>query len=173
MKKTKLFNKKAIIVIPIVLALILGSAGTIGLLGGFNPAENNPQPSELSEEEIAKLIAEQFEELKSSIDDEAVLSIIDIHENLDDYIDTTQTLETQFFEFEDGYSIGIEYFFDGGDSLLFDIPADFSNIELPETVREFDWIKVTGKIGTTEEADNDHTHTAPIIYVTSIEKIDK
>ncbi|SCG83168.1 hypothetical protein DW1_1598 [Proteiniborus sp. DW1] len=172
MKKTRLFNKKAIIVVPIVLALILGSVGTIGLMA-FEQTGNNPQPIELSEEEIAKLIQEQFEELKKSIDDETVLKIIDIHENINDYLDTTHTLETQFFEFEDGYSVGIEYFFDSEESLLFDIPADFSNVDLPEDIHEYDWVKVSGKIGTTEEVDNDHTHTVPVIHITSIEKIDK
>ncbi len=172
MKETKLFNKKAIIVIPIVLALILGSVGTIGLIG-FNQADNNQQSIDLSQEEIAKLIQEQFEELKKSIKDETVLKIIDIHENIDNYIDTTHTLETQFFEFEDGYSVGIEYFFDSEESLLFDIPADFSNTGLPEDIHEYDWVKVSGKIETIEEADGDHTHTVPVIKVTSIEKIDK
>lgn len=158
MKKTSLFNKKAIVVVPIVLALILGSVGTIGLVGGFNKRNiNEPQAEYMS-----------IEELKKSIDDETVLKIIDIYENLDDYLDTTHTFEVQFYEFEDGYSVGIEYFFQGDDSLLFDIPADFSKIEIPENIQVTDWIKVTGKIGKTEEADNDHSHTFPIIYINSV-----
>ncbi|MFA5523996.1 MAG: hypothetical protein WDA24_06540, partial [Tissierellales bacterium] len=58
MKKAKLFNKKAIIVIPIVLALLLGSVGTIGLIGGFLQGENNQPPVELSKEEMDALIEE-------------------------------------------------------------------------------------------------------------------
>lgn len=172
MKKKRIFNKKAIIVIPIILVMLLGSVATIGLTG-FYQGDNSQQSTELTAEELAKLIQEQFEELKQSINDETVLKIIDIHENKDDYIDTMQTFEAQFFEFEDGYSIGIEYFFDSEDSLLFDIPADFSNVELPEDIDEYDWVKVSGKIGLTEEIDNDHTHTVPMINVTSIEKINK
>lgn len=160
MKKTNLFNKKAIVVIPIVLALILGSVGTLGLVGMVvnQTDEDTSQPQELS-----------IDELKKLIDDETVLKIIDIHENPDKYKDKMETLEAQFFQFEDGYSVGIEYFFEGGDSLLFDIPADFSNVDLPIDIKNFDQVKVTGKIGIVEEAHDEHSHPIPMIYVTSIE----
>lgn len=163
MKKAKLFNKKAIIVIPIVLALLLGSVGTLGLMGlGNQPDSNESQSEYLS-----------IDDLKKLINDETVLKIMDIHENLDNYIDETQTFEMQFFEFEDGYSVGIEYSFEGGEPLLFDVPANFDNVELPKGIQNSDWIKISGKIGKTDEADSDHTHTVPVIYVSSIEKIDK
>lgn len=164
MKKTKLFNKKAIVIIPIVLALILGSVGTMGLVGGFinQPDANESQPQYLN-----------IDDLKKMIDNETVLKVMDIHENLDKYIDKTQTFEMKFFEFEDGYSVGVEYSFEDGEPILFDIPADFSTIELPDTIQNNDWVKVTGKIGKIDEVDNDHTHTVPIFHISSIEKIDK
>lgn len=160
MKKTNLFNKKAIVVIPIVLALVLGSVGTLGLVGKVDNQtdEDISQPQQLS-----------IDELKKLIDDETVLKIIDIHENPEKYKDKMETIEAQFFQFEDGYSVGIEYFFEGGDSLLFDIPADFSNVELPKDIKNLDRVKVTGKIRIVEETHDEHSHPIPMIYVTSVE----
>ena len=181
MKKAKLFNKKAIIVIPIVLALLLGSVGTIGLIGGFLQGENNQPPVELSKEEMDALIEEQIKELKDSSDDETVHKIIDIHVKLDNYIDTSQTLDVQFFEFNDEYSdeldskyhVGIEYEFEDGYTELFGFPVDLSKVDLPADIKDYDWVKISGKIGSTEEVYHDHINIVPIIHISSIEKIEK
>ncbi|WP_352418434.1 hypothetical protein [Proteiniborus sp.] len=156
MKKTNLFNKKAIIIFPIILALLLTSFGTMSL---FDKRSNN-------EAQDSQQYIENIEEL---VDDETALKIIDIHKYPNTYKDKIETFDAQFFEFEDGHSVGIEYFFESGDSLLFDIPADFSNVDLPQGIESFDWIKVTGKIGIIEDLHDEHSHHLPIIYVTSID----
>lgn len=156
MKQAKLLNKKSIIIFPIILALILTSFGTLSL---FNKNNNN-EVQESQQDNIS---------IEDLVDNETALRIIDIHKSPEKYKDKIETLDVQFFEFEDGYSVGIEYFFEGGDSLLFDIPADFSSVELPEGIKNFDWIKITGKMGIVEEVHDEHSHPIPIIYVASVE----
>lgn len=159
MKKSIFLNKKTIIIFPIILALLLTSFGTISL---FDRGSNN----EVQDSQ------QYIENIEYYVDDETALRIIDIHKSPDKYKDKIETMDVQFFEFEDGYSVGIEYFFESGDSLLFDVPADFSNVELPEGIENFDWIKVTGKIGIIEEAHDEHSHPIPIIYISSIKPLE-
>ncbi|SDZ06248.1 hypothetical protein SAMN05660462_01706 [Proteiniborus ethanoligenes] len=158
MKKVNSINKKAIIIFPIILALVLTSLGPLALLDRSNKNEApESQPENVNIEDL--------------VYDETALKIIDIHKNPENYNEKLETLEVQFFEFEDGYSVGIEYFFEGGDSLLFDLPADFNNANLPDDIQNFDWIEVTGKIKLIKEAHDDHFHPIPIIYISEVKAL--
>lgn len=159
MKKIKNINRKAIIIFPIIIALVLTSLVPLALLSKNN---NNSQVQESQLENV---------NIEDLVYDQTALKIIDIHKNPENYDEKTISLEVQFFEFEDGYSVGIEYFFEGGDSLLFDLPADFGNVILPNDIQNFDWIEVDGKIRILEETHDDHFHPIPVIYVSEVKAL--
>lgn len=164
MKKIKQFNKKTIIIIPLVLVMVIPSI--LSIIAFFTNS-NNYDSKTSQYEEIT------IDDIKSLVDDDVALKIIDIHENPEKYNEKTEVFDNiQFFEFEDGYSIGIEYYFESGDSLLFDLPANLDNVILPQDINSYDKVEVTGKIGTFIEEHGDHTHSIPIIYISSIKKVD-
>lgn len=106
----------------------------------------------------------------SVIKDKKIEKIIDIHKNIDNYLGKEEKITGQFIEFNDGFSVGIMYSFEDGEEILFDIIADFSNIDLPK-LNVYDWIEVTGIIQNIEEYHEEHIHNAPMIVVSSLKKI--
>lgn len=159
MKTNKKINtKKAILIIPIVIALIITSFGMYSIF----PDTKNYNDNNSSGEQI---------NIENMVDDETALKIIDMHKNINKYDGKSETLKLQFFQFEDGYSVGIDYEFENGERLLFDIPADFTNTSIPEGLSDFDWVEVTGEIKATEEIHEGHMHNIPVILVKSINKV--
>ena len=157
MKTNKKINIKKVIIIPIVLALILTSFGLYSMF----PDDKDYSSNNNGEKQI---------DIESMVDDETVLKIIDMHKNINKYNGKSEALKLQFFQFEDGYSVGIDYEFENGEKLLFDIPADFTDISIPEGISDFDWVEVTGEIKSTEEIHDGHVHTIPVMKVKSINK---
>ena len=90
----KIHVKKALIVFPIVLVLV----GTI-LIGAFSPllmSEGNVDQSNATAEQL---------DLEDLIKDDKALNIIDIHENLDNYIDKDVELEGFFMKFDENTDV--------------------------------------------------------------------
>jgi len=112
----------------------------------------------------------QTDDIKTMIDDSDILIIVDIHENLNSYIDKEVEITGKLYEFTDGFSIGKEYILEN-QPFLFDIPIDSSSINKLTNINHNDSVIVSGKINKYPESHDGHIHYAPRIKISSIKKV--
>lgn len=160
----KIHVKKALIVFPIVLVLV----GTI-LIGAFSPllmSEGNVDQSNATAEQL---------DLEDLIKDDKALNIIDIHENLDNYIDKDVELEGFFMKFDENTDVfGVEVPLGEGNITPISLSYDLKDKEMIKDIKETDLVKASGTISSfdeihKEEGEEDHTHTQPRFNIENIE----
>lgn len=163
----KINIKKAIIIIPIVLAL----AGTT-LIGAFAPLFTGASNVDVEEEQT--LVGEDLEEV---IKDEKAMKIIDIHENLPEYIDKEVVLEGYFIDYDENNSVfGVEVPLGDGQITMASLAYEPGSKDLLKDITETDLIKASGTITSFDEVhedeeSGDHTHTLPMFNIKDIEVI--
>lgn len=164
----KIHVKKALIVFPIVAVL----AGTT-LFGAFSPLfmdEQNVVQSESNEDVIGK-------SLEAVASDEKAQKIIDIHENLENYIDKEVTLEGFFTNLGEGTSVfGVEVPLGDGEIMPISLSYKLSDADALKNIKDTDLTKVSGKITSFEELHEDdekgdHNHTTPMFNIDKIDVI--
>lgn len=161
--------KKALIVFPIVIVMVGGT-----LAGAFSTlflSDSVPKEKESVESK----------NLEDVIKDENALKIIDIHENLDKYIDKEVTLEGFFLDYDkDSKMFSVEVPIEDGEVTVVSLSVELENTKLLDKITDTDLVKATGVIGSfedshpedeAEETEPDHTHTTPIFVVKKVELI--
>lgn len=168
-KDKKIYVKKALIVFPIILVLV----GTI-LLGAFSPmlmSEGSVEQSNADAESQEEL------DLEDIINDDKALKIIDIHENLESYIDKEVVLEGYFIDFDEKSKVfGIEFPSSDSNINMASLSYKLNNNKMLEDISDTDLVKASGTITTFEELheddeNGDHTHTLPQFNIDNIEII--
>ena len=163
-KDKKVYIKRALIVFPIVLVLV----GTT-LMGAYSalfmPQEN---PREQA------VVGENIEDV---VKDEKALKILDIHENLDNYLDKEVVLEGYFLPTgADTKAFGVEVPLENGQMTMASLAYESNNPEILKDIKETDLVKATGKITSfeqehAEEGEESHTHTLPKFDIEKIEAV--
>lgn len=166
MKENNKVNiKKALIVFPIVVVLVGGT-----LVGAFAPLFMD-QGSANREDAF---IGENVEDL---IPDEKALKILDIHENLPNYLDKKIVLEGYFITLDETSKVfGVEVPLGNGNMGMTSLTYELSNPDILKDVTETSLVKASGKISSFEEMHEDdekgdHPHTLPKFDVESVEII--
>lgn len=168
-KNKKIYVKRALIVFPIVVVLV----GTT-LIGAFSSGflgQGNTSKVEQNENSFAGKTVEEL------VSDEKALKLIDIHENLENYIDKDVTLEGYFIDYDENTSVfGIEVPLGEGQMTMVSLSYDLENEDLLKDIKETDLVKASGVITSFEEVhedeeQGDHTHTLPKFNVKEIEVI--
>lgn len=165
----KINVKKAIIIIPIVLALV----GTT-LVGAFAPLFMDSTSAGNDTGEDQSVVGEDLEEV---VNDEKAMKIIDIHENLPEYIDKEVVLEGYFIDYDENTSVfGVEVPLGDGQITMASLAYEPDDKKMLEDITETDLVKASGTITSFEEVheddeNGDHTHTLPMFNVKDIEII--
>ena len=162
----KIYIKRALIVFPIILVL----AGTT-LIGAFSTGfMNEGSPKE------TKVVGKNIEDI---INDEKALKILDIHENLNNYLDKEVVLDGYFLPTgSDTKAFGVEVPLENGELTMTSLTYELSDPSILKDIKETDLVKATGKITSFEQEHEDeaegkgaHTHTLPKFNIKSIEII--
>lgn len=114
-------------------------------------------------------------DITEQVEKETTLKIIDMHRNMDSYIDKEVTMELQFFlleGYEDKFALGVLDTLDNGEEQLFHILSQMEDGSIPEGLENYDNVKITGTISSFQEGHDDHNHEVPILTVESIKKIE-
>lgn len=162
----KINIKKSLIVFPIVIALVATT-----LIGAFSSLFMD-KGNDVEEEQ-----AVVGEDLEKVLDDEKAMKIIDIHENLPEYIDEEVVLEGYFIEFDENNSVfGVEIPLEDGQITMASLSYEPDDEKILEDITETDLVKASGTITSFDETheddeNGDHTHTLPMFNVEDIEII--
>lgn len=163
-KDKKVYMKRALIVFPIVLVLV----GTT-LMGAYS-ALFMPQESPRE----SAVVGESIDDI---VKDEKALKILDIHENLNNYLDKEVVLEGYILPTgADTKAFGVEVPLENGEMTMTSLAYDASNPEVLKGIKETDLVKATGKITSfeqehAEEGEESHTHTLPKFNIEKIEVV--
>lgn len=162
----KINIKKSLIVFPIVIALVgttlIGAFATVFTGGGNDTVEEQ------------SVVGENLEDV---INDEKAMKIIDIHENLPEYIDKDVVLEGYFIEYDENHSVfGVEIPLGDGQMTMASLSYEPDDKEMLKDITDTDLVKASGTITSFEELheddeNGDHTHTQPMFNVGNIEII--
>lgn len=166
----KINIKKALIVFPIVAVM----AGTT-LIGAFSTVfvSDGVSPREQVEETV------EGKNLEDLIKDEKAIKIIDIHENLESYVDKEVTLEGFFIDYDKQTKVfGVEVPLEKGEMTMVALSTEIEDAKILETIESTDLVKATGTISSFEDShpedeqtDEPHTHTIPKFIIKSVEVI--
>ena len=161
----KINVKKALIVFPIVIVLIGGT-----LIGAFSVLFDN-------EGESASESAIVGENVEDVIQDEKALKILDIHENLANYVDKEISLEGYFMVLDETTKVfGVELPLGDGSLGMASLSYELTNPEILDNITDTSLVKASGKIESFEELHEDdekgdHNHTLPKFKVEAVEII--
>lgn len=168
-KDKKVYVKRALIVFPIVIVLV--GTTLIGSLSAGFLGEKNVNQVEQNEDSFSGKTVEEL------VSDKKALKLIDIHENLENYIDKDVTLEGYFIDYDENTSVfGVEVPLGNGEMTMVSLSYDLENNDLLKEIKETDLVKASGVITSFEEVhedeeQGDHTHTLPKFTVKEIEVI--
>ncbi len=163
-KNNKLYIKRALIVFPIILVL----AGTT-LLGAFSGGFMN--------EKSPKETAMAGKNIEDVINDDKALKILDIHENLNSYLNKEVVLEGYFIPTNANEKVfGVEVPLENSEMTMTSLTYKLSDSSLSKDIKETDLVKATGKITSFEqthedEEKGDHAHILPQFNIEKIEVI--
>jgi len=177
-KNNKLVVKILAIVLSVALlgGMVFSALYAVFDFGGSNTASNSnddiyPDRSENYEDEYDDYA---YTDIRDLINDETAAKIVDMHYNIEEYEGNVETLILQYFVMEelgDKFLIGVFDTLKDGENLLFSLIAEYKDGKLPKDLENFDWIEVTGEIGTSEIAHDDHFHTEPTMFISNLRKL--
>ena len=162
-------GKVNVLKIVIVFMIIFTLVGTslIGVFGVFGDEGSTETTTKTTDEN--NIIGENLEDV---VQDEKALKIMDIHENINSYVDKEITLEGYFLS-PAGQSkvFGVEFPLGNGEISMASLVYEVKDESIVKNISDTDLIKAHGVIKSFEQTHEDHTHTLPKFIIDSVEKI--
>lgn len=156
------FNVLKIVIVFMIIFTLVGTSliGVFGVFGDVNQTETTTKNDVIGED------------LETVVQDEKALKIMDIHENINSYVDKEISLEGYFLS-PAGQSkvFGVEFPLGNGEISMASLVYEVKDESIIKDISGTDLVKAHGVIKSFEQTHEDHTHTLPKFIIDSVEKI--